>query len=222
MVSFLGCWLAGSQAGRAGYRHTARAARSIWHRRQQTRNESSSDNKKAGEPQRDGTEGGKEMRGREEGKEEGGNEGDARKRRRSNTNGGKNKVCLNAWNLAHIFLRPALLLRTPVRAIFERRGKAVLCECRLFRRKKIKAVAAPPPPLMPDGPALLALSLPLSLVHTLSSSLTQAAEVFAKRTQNHCVLDEQTPRRRKRYGAGLRALQRLTTHVLIYSVMEGI
>ena len=85
------------------------------------------------------------MRGREEGKEEGGNEGDARKRRRSNTNGGKNKVCLNAWNLAHIFLRPPHLLRTPVRAIFERRGKAVLCECRLFRRKKIKAVAAPTP-----------------------------------------------------------------------------
>ena len=49
-------------------------------------------------------------------------------------------------------------------------------------RKRIKAVAAPP--LMPDGPALS-----FARSHTLSPSLTHATEVFAKRTQNHCVLD---------------------------------
>ena len=44
---------------------------------------------------------------------------------------------------------------------------------------------------MPDGPAPPSppsLSLPQSS-HTLSPSFTHAAEVFAKRTQNHCVLD---------------------------------
>ena len=80
MVSFLGNWLASWLAG-SGTRQATARSRSIWHRRrQQTRNESSSDNKKAGEPRRDGTEGGKEMRG-----EEGGNEGDASAGRRRNT-----------------------------------------------------------------------------------------------------------------------------------------
>ena len=61
--------MAGCRQASWGGPAAARAARSIWHRRQQTRNESSSDNKKAGEPQRDGTEGGREMRGKEGGRE---------------------------------------------------------------------------------------------------------------------------------------------------------
>ena len=43
------------------------------------------------------------------------------------------------------------------------------------------------PPYLPLSPYSLSLSLTSS--HTLSPSFTLAAEVFAKRTQNHCVLD---------------------------------
>ena len=46
----------------------------------------------------------------------------------------------------------------------------------------------PAPPSPPSLPASLSL-LSLTSSHTLSPSFTHAAEVFAKRTQNHCVLD---------------------------------